>query len=146
MNAIKKVRELVDSHETNFRHVYKDVYGDAQHKAILELENIALTKIDKNINELSSLYISIVRAKEFTASERDFLSYPISGNTPLEDEEINQWISIMSKADAITYTTIYNQGLIARLNKLFTNEDAQMLLEDIKAERALILAQEDSGE
>lgn len=146
MGAIKEVRDLVDKQETNFRHVYKDVYGEAQHKAILELENIALTKIDKNINELSSLYISIVRAKEFTASERDFLSYPISGNTPLEDEEINQWISIMSKADAINYTTIYNQRLIAKLKQLFTNEDAQMLFEDINAERALVLAQADSGE
>ena len=146
MNTIKKLRELVDKQETNFRHVYKDVYGEAQHKAILELQDIALTKIDKNINELSSLYISIVRAKEFTASERDFLSYPISGNAPLEAEEINNWISIMAKADAINYSTIYNQGLIAKLKQLFTNEDAQMLFEDINAERALILAQADSGE
>ena len=146
MNAIKKVRGLVDQQETNFRHVYKDIYGEAQHKAILELENVALTKIDNKINELASLYISIVRAKEFTASERDFLSYPISGNAPLEPEEINQWISIMSKADAITYSTIYNKDLITKLDKLFTNEDAQMLIEDINAERALILAQADSGE
>jgi signal transduction histidine kinase/CheY-like chemotaxis protein len=146
MNAIKKVRDLVDKHETNFRYVYKDIYGDAQHKAILTLENIALTKIDNKINELSALYISIVRAKEFTASERDFLSYPISGNAPLEGEEINQWISIMSKADALAYSTIYNQNLISKLNRLFTNEDAQMLFEDINAERALILAQADSGE
>lgn len=145
MDAIKKIRIEVDIQKTNFEIIYKEIYGKTQDKAIQKLENIALTKLDKKINELSALYISFVRAREYTASERDFLSYPISGNTPLEDAQINRWISIMAQADAINYNTIYNKELISKLDRIFINEDAQILREDINVERALILTYAHSG-
>lgn len=146
MDAIKKIRAQVDAQKIDFQTVYKEIYGKTQDKAMKKFESVAHTKLDKKINELSALYISFVRAREYTATERDFLSYPISGKIPLDDEQINHWISIMAQADAINYNTIYSQKLISQLNKIFVNEDAQMLREDINAERALILTYAAEGE
>ena len=146
IQEIKEIRALVDANKIDFDTVYNKSYGTFQQKAIKKLESIGLTKIDKKINELSTLYLSFVRAREYTASERDFISYPISAGNPLEDKTVNKWISIMSRADAIHYDSIYNEKLVNELHSIFKNEDTQMLSEDINIERALILTNAASGE
>ncbi|MDD5202189.1 MAG: nitrate- and nitrite sensing domain-containing protein, partial [Sulfurimonas sp.] len=103
---IKKIRELVDSQQTNFADVYEKVYGTAQSKGIKQLEEITSNQMDPEINELSSSYISIVRAKEFTAAERDFISFAIARAKILEGNEFNTWISLIAKADTINYDTL----------------------------------------
>jgi hypothetical protein len=78
MNKIKKARAIVDQNKSNFTDIYENIYGKAQHKAILLLEEITQNQMDQEINELSSVYLSLVRAKEYTASERDYISFAIS--------------------------------------------------------------------
>jgi len=146
MQEIENLRKLVDEHKTNFKEVYEKVYGDTQHKAIQQLEAITTQQIDPEINALSNEYISLVRAQEFTAAERDFISYAIARSSELEEEEINLWISLIAKADAISYDTLPNKELVAQLNELFKNEDAVELFEDINAERTAILSSASSGE
>ncbi len=146
MKEIENLRKLVDEHKTNFKEVYEKVYGNTQHKAIQQLEAITTQQIDPEINALSNEYISLVRAQEFTAAERDFISYAIARSSELEEEEINLWISLIAKADAISYDTLQSKELVAQLNELFKNEDAVELFEDINAERTAILSSASSGE
>jgi len=146
MEQIQKVRTLVDQNRSNFTDVYENVYGKAQHKAILQLSEITKNQMDQEINQLSALYLSLVQAKEFTASERDFISFAISRSTQLEEEELNNWLTLIVKADSINYKNLYSQLLISELDKLFQNEDAIELLEDINIERTAIISAGTSGE
>ena len=146
MDKIKKTRALVDAHQTNFNDVYKDVYGHAQHLAITQLEGITSEQIDPEINTYASQYIDLVRANEYTSNERDFISFTISRSTEFEEEEINEWISLIAKADALNYGTLKNKLLISKLDNVFKNEDTLELFDDINTERAGILAVADSGE
>jgi signal transduction histidine kinase/CheY-like chemotaxis protein len=146
LNKIKKTRKLVDEHNTNFKYVYEDVYGKTQHKAITQLEEITSHQIDTLINEYASEYISLVRANEYTAAERDFISFAIARATELEEEEINKWISLIAKADAISYDTLKDKNLITKLDKIFKNEDTVELFDDINIERTSILSAASTGE
>jgi len=145
LKSIKSTRLLVNEHQTDFKTVYTDVYGKAQRKAILQLEEIISNQMDSEINELSTKYISFVRAKEFTSAERDFISYTIASSAQLEEEDINLWISLIAKADAISYDTLQNKALVAQLDGLFKNEDSLELFQDINTERTGIIAAAGTG-
>jgi len=146
LQAIKKMRKLVDTHQANFEDIYEKVYGAAEKRGIKELESITLDQLDALINEYASSYISLVRANAATADERDFISYAIARSTELDEEEINKWISLIAKADAISYDMIKDKKIVSQLDAIFKNEDAQELFEDINSERASILTSASNGE
>ena len=146
LKQIKKMRKLVDAHEASFEDIYEKVYGAAEKRGIKELEAITLDQLDPLINEYATSYISLVRANAATADERDFISYAIARSTELDEEEINKWISLIAKADAITYDTIRDKEIVAKLDAILKNEDAKELIEDINSERASILTAASSGE
>ncbi|OIP58303.1 MAG: histidine kinase [Helicobacteraceae bacterium CG2_30_36_10] len=146
MSKIQELRKLVDEKEADFRQIYETVYGAAQHQAIVQLEQISTNQMDQTINELSVVYISMVRAKEYTASERDLISFAIARSTEVDERELNQWISLIGRADSINYDTLHDTELIAELNALFKGEDSTELFEDINSERTSILSAANSGE
>jgi len=145
MNKIKKARTTVDQNRSNFTDIYENVYGKAQHKAILLLEEITQNQMDQEINELSSVYLSLVRAKEYTASERDYISFAISKSAILEEEELNQWLKLLAKADSFNFENIHNLSLVSQLDTIFLNEETLELFEDINSERALIISNGATG-
>jgi signal transduction histidine kinase/DNA-binding response OmpR family regulator len=146
MDEIKKARKLVDDHQANFEDIYKNIYGKTQASGIKKLEEITLDQLDPEINAYAAIYISMVRANEFTAAERDYISFAIARSTELEEEEMNQWISLIAKADAIGYDALRDKTLKAQLDELVKNEDAQELFGDINIERTGILASAAAGE
>ena len=145
LQQIQKARLKVDKHETNFKEIYNTIYGNAQQEAIKELEEITSNQLDSKINAYSGEYISFVRANQFTSQERDYISFAITRSTELDEEEINTWISLIAKADAINYDTLKDKQLVSALDEIFKNEDAIELFEDINSERASILIAANSG-
>ncbi|WP_304545443.1 hybrid sensor histidine kinase/response regulator [Sulfurimonas microaerophilic] len=148
-DAIKKIvatRHLVDEQKTNFTDVYEKIYGAAQTIAIKQLEEITYDQLDSQINDYSFKYLTLVRANEFTAAERDFISFAIARSTELDEEEVNRWIHLVSKADAITYDTLRDEKLIKALDAIFVNEDAMELFDDINTERASVMISAAAGE
>jgi signal transduction histidine kinase/DNA-binding response OmpR family regulator len=145
LKEIHTLRELVNKHQTNFKDVYQNVYGKTESIAIKELEKITNEQLDTSINEYANKYIEFVRASEYTAAERDYLSFTIAKSTPLKEDAINKWISLIAKADALDYDTLKNKTLVSKLNNIFQNEDAKELFEDINSERASILVAASKG-
>ncbi len=146
MNKIKSARGLVDSLNIDFDEVFNDVYVVAQEKLVKQLEQITENQIDKEISELYSLYISMVHAKEASGVERGYLSYIISRSTPLSDEDLNKWISIIGKADSISYDGMQNKILAQQLDSIFKTEENLELFEDINSERTSIITLAETGE
>jgi signal transduction histidine kinase/CheY-like chemotaxis protein len=146
LQEIKKIRKLVDAQQANFEDVYIKVYGRAEKQGIKELEAITSNQLDALINEYATAYISLIRANAATADERDFISYAIARSAELDEEEINKWISLIAKADAISYDTLQDKNVVQQLDAILKNEDAQELFEDINSERAAILTTASSGE
>jgi signal transduction histidine kinase/CheY-like chemotaxis protein len=145
-SQIKKIRKRVDTHQATFEEIYITVYGNAEKLGIKELENITLNQVDPLINEYATAYISLVRANTATADERDFILYALAHSSPLDEEQINKWISLIAKADAISYDTVKDKTLVSELDAILKNEDAQELFDDINSERASILNAASSGQ
>jgi signal transduction histidine kinase/CheY-like chemotaxis protein len=145
LKQIKANRKLVDAHETNFDDVYDVIYGNAEKVGIKELEEVTLQQMDPMINELSVEYIALVRANAATADERDFISFAIARSTKLQEEEVNKWISLIAKADALSYNTIREKSIVKKLDTIFKDEDNTELFDDINTERASILTSASDG-
>ncbi|MDO9266776.1 MAG: ATP-binding protein [Sulfurimonas sp.] len=146
MAKIKSVRPLVDEHKIEFNEMFMNVYVVAQEVFIKQLEQIADNQVDKEINELYALYISMVNAKEASGIERGYLAYIISRSTALESEDLNKWISVIGKADAINYVGIHNKTLVTKLDALFKTQESTELFQDINNERTSIISVASSGE
>ena len=146
IKKIKKSRASVDNKEASFDEIYNEIYGKAQTAAITKLEELTYNQLDSEINRLASAYISLVRASGYTSDERDFISYEIARSTEFEEEEINAWIALIAKADAINYDGLQNNEVSLKLDTLFKNPDTAELFEDINAERTSILSAAATGE
>lgn len=144
--TLLKARSIVDKNEATFDTIYNKVYGLILNDGISKLESITKGQNDKDINELLNVYIQFVRAKEFTSSERDLLTYAIARSTEFEEENFNHWLSLISKADAIDYDTLHNNLLINELHNYFKSEDTIELFQDINNERTTIFSTAAQGE
>ena len=144
--TIKIARAKVDKNEASFNTIYKNVYGHILNEGIKKIENITANQKDPDINELSTMYVQLVRAKEYTALERDLLTYAIARSTKFEEESFNYWLSLISKADAFNYDTLHDPVLVAKLNDYLKNEDSLELFADINAERTAIISSANEGE
>ncbi|RLA72890.1 MAG: hybrid sensor histidine kinase/response regulator [Epsilonproteobacteria bacterium] len=145
LKKIKNTRKLVDAKKAEFRDIFTNSYGKIQKNLIIQLEQLTDNQTDQEINELYSIYIAMVNAKEHSGIERGYMSYVISRSAELQEEDLNKWISVIGKADSIGYRTLHNQSLYAQLNELFKNEDATELFEDINTERTAIISSSQSG-
>ena len=136
---LKEFRPRIDKQEVEFDEVFYDMYGAYQSKMIQHLERLTNYGFDEEISTLASVYLNFVQAKEYTAAERDYISYALARSTKLDSEELNVWLTLIGKADAISYDAINDPLVKSKLNALFKNEDNQELIEDITIERADIL-------
>ena len=143
---IKETRPLIDEHKIEFNEMFIDIYSSAQKVFIEQLQQITKNQIDQDISELYSLYISMVNAKEASGIERGYMSYVISRSTELTEDDLNKWISIIGKADALSYARMHNKELVSKLDAIFKNEEAKELFEDINAERTAIITASSTGE
>jgi signal transduction histidine kinase/CheY-like chemotaxis protein len=143
---IKATRPLIDEYKIEFSEMFIDVYSAIQTELIKQLQQVTKNQVDQKISELYSLYISMVNAKEATGIERGYLSYVISRSTELTEEDLNKWISIIGKADALGYDRIHDPEIISKLDAIFKNEEAKELFEDINAERTAIITAASTGE
>ena len=145
LQRIHEVRKLVNEHKIKFKRAFA-IYSDIQQKFISLLRQLANNQTDQDINELYATYISMVNAKEYSGIERGYMSYIISRSTQLQEDDLNKWIAIIGKADALNYKTLHNKVLLQKLNKEFENEDTIELLNDINSERtAIISASQNAG-
>ena len=143
--TLKNVRNAVDSKDVAFNAVYKHTYGQVIHDIVLQLENMTKNQTDTKLNEFSAVYLSMVKAIEFTSSERDFISYKLSRKEKLSENDLNFWLSLIAKADGMEYNSLQDMALTSQLNKIFRDEDTKELFDDINKNRASIISKSSTG-
>ena len=144
-STIVEVRPLVDNQNVEFQEIFYDIYGNAQNQIIKELEQIRNFQLDEKITSIATTYLILAKAKEFTSSERDFITYALARSTKFDSEELNVWLTLIGKADAINYNALIDDGLKFRIKALFDDEDNAELFEDITLERAEIMQAVNDG-
>lgn len=144
-DRIRQSRPFVDSRTAEFERIFSDLYGQSQERLINELAELAGLHFDEEINGLSMTYLSLVRANEYSSIERDYITYLLSRSTPLNGEEVNRWITLLSKADALTIEGMENKAIQSRLKSTLFSEDNTELFADITAERGVILQASPTG-
>lgn len=136
---IQDKRPLVDAQKVDFEEVFTDVYGTAQRQAIEELESLLVYMDDEELISIASTYLNIARAKEHTGEERDFISNVLARSQSLDSDALNQWISMISKSDALNYASLIKSDAKTNLVLLLENEESTELFEDITLERSEIM-------
>ncbi len=144
-STIVEVRPLVDNQNIEFQEIFYDIYGNAQKLIIKELEEIREYRLDEKITSIATSYLILAKAKEYTGSERDFITYALARSTKFDSEELNVWLTLIGKADAINYNALTDPKLKDQLDKLFHDEDNAELFEDITLERAEIMQAVNDG-
>ena len=146
VEKINSIRSLIDKNKIKFNEMFIDSYSAIQLKLIKQIEQIANSHSDKEINELYNLYIDMINAKEFSGIERGYISYIISSRTKLKEASLNNWLSIIGKADSLNYERIANKNIVDKLHALFTNQHSIKLLKDINSKRTELITTSKKGE
>jgi len=142
---VEKSRPLIDNGSANFDKIFTDLYGKYQDNLINELAKLASLNFDEDVNSLSSTYLTLVRANEHSSVERDYITYVLSRATPLEEEELNKWITLIAKSDAFNLEAMTDKTIQSQLQASLFNEDNTELFLDITTERAGILKASATG-
>lgn len=142
---ILKTRPLVESNQAEFEAVFTDLYGKSEEVLITELAGLSTIHFDDEIDSLSSTYLSLVRANEYSSIERDYITYVIARATPLAEEELTKWISLIAKADAFNLEGMNNKEIQTQLQGSLFSEDNTELYLDITTERTGILQSSANG-
>jgi signal transduction histidine kinase/CheY-like chemotaxis protein len=143
--GIGQSRPLVDGGTANFDKIFTDLYGKSEEQLINELTNLATIHFDGEVNSLSSTYLSLVRANEYSSIERDYITYVLSRATPLAEEELNKWVSLIAKADTFNLEGMNNKPIQSKLQTSLYSEDNTDLFLDITTERTAILQASTTG-
>ena len=139
LQTIQQSRPNVDNGDADFKEIFFDVYSASIVKLIGHLPDTKAFNIDKEITSLSSTYLSLVQVEEYAGQERDYIAYVLSRSLQLDAEELNQWLSLIGKADAISYENLLNRDVKKSLDEIFKTEDSVELFEDINSERSEIV-------
>lgn len=144
--ARNQSRPSVDNQTADFNEIFDDVYGKAQTALIGELSALASVQLDDQIASMEGSYFSLIRANEHTSLERDYLTYILSRGTALEDEELDRWLGLVAKADALNFDSISEKNLKSSLTASLLTEDNIELFQDITSERSTILRSSNEGQ
>ena len=145
LTKIKKIRPQVEKRSIEFETTFQ-TYSNAQNELIARMQHLELKNIDSTISKLFSVYITFIKAKEYSGIERGYVSYVVAKKTPMEEEEISKLLAVIGKADSLSYAGLQNPVVSAKLDALFNDEDAKELFEDINSERTNILAVAKDGD
>ena len=78
----------------------------------IEMEELNADQMDPEINQLTTAYIAFERASEATISEKDFVSGVLADTITLKEDKVNNWISLIARADALKYNNLENVALV----------------------------------
>ncbi|HEX5711053.1 MAG TPA: response regulator [Sulfuricurvum sp.] len=138
-------RPSIDNQTADFNEIFDDVYGKSQTALLNELTTLFAVQFDEQITSMQGTYLSLVRANEYTAQERGYITYLLSKGAPLEEEEVSKWIEYIAKADNLDFNSINDKELKASLTASLFTEDNSELFQDISVERGNILRQSGEG-
>ena len=139
LNKISKLRASVNAGDADFNSIYVEGYGTILKKILDMLGTLKQATEDQVLSADASAYYNLIQAEYYTASERDFISYVLARSTQLSTEELNQWMGLIGRADAVNYGTAIRINIKQQLDDLFGNEDSAELFEDITSERSEII-------
>ncbi|MCF6340879.1 MAG: ATP-binding protein [Sulfurimonas sp.] len=145
VEEINSIRLLINNNKIKFNEMFIDSYSTIQQKLMKQIEQIADSHSDKEINELYNLYIDMVKAKEFSSIERGYISYIISSSTKLKEVGLNNWLSIIGKADSLNYERVTNKDIVDKLHALFTNQRSIKLIKNINSKRTELITTSKQG-
>ena len=143
--GIKQSRPLVDGGTANFDKIFTLTYAKSEEQDIYELTNLATIQLDEEVYSLSSTYLSLVRANEYSSIERDYITYVLARATPLAEAELNKWVSLIAKADTFNLEGMNNKPIQSKLQTSLYSEDNTDLFLDITTERTAILQTSTTG-
>ena len=145
LGQISIVRDRSDKREITFNEMFQDYYTTLEFMILNDLAKITNFDLEPEITALTDTYLDIANAKEYTGAEQGFISYTLAKLTKFEEEDINTWVNLIGKADAISYTQLRTKSVQQDLDEIFKNEDATDLFEDITIARTGITQAANDG-
>lgn len=145
LQSIDTIRERSDKRDITFEEMFHDYYTALEFMILNDLAKITNFNLEPEITALTDTYLDIANAKEYTGAEQGFISYTLAKLTKFEEEDINTWVNLIGKADAISYKQLRTASVQMALDKTFKSEDASDLFEDITITRTGITQAANDG-
>ena len=145
LDELPQVRKKVDDQSVDFHEVFNNFYSAIDFMILKDLSTITQYNLETDVTSLASTYLTFANAKEYTSAERDFIGYTLARLTKFEEEDLNKWVNLLGKADAVSYDQLVLPDVKRELDKLFNTEDTVELFEDITAARTGITQAANDG-
>ena len=129
------IRKKIDNLSVEFNEVFDNYYSETEFLILRELSKITQFNLNPEVTSLASAYLNFANAKEYTSSERDFVGYTLARLTQFEEDDLNKWVNLLGKADAISYEQLVTREAKEELDIIFGTEDTVELFEDITLAR-----------
>ncbi len=145
LSNISIVRKRSDKRDITFEEMFQDYYTQIEFMILNDLAQITNFDLEPEITALTDTYLEIANAKEYTGAEQGFISHTLAKLTKFEETDINTWVNLIGKADAISYQQLRTPSVKRALDETFKNEDARELFEDITIARTGITQAANDG-
>jgi signal transduction histidine kinase/DNA-binding response OmpR family regulator len=142
---LELVRKQAEKRELSFNAIFQDYYTALNETILIDLARITNFDLEPEITALTDTYLDIAHAKEYTGAEQGFISYTLAKLTKFEEEDINIWVNLIGKADALNYAQLRTPSVKMELEENFHGEDATDLFEDITIARTGITQAANDG-
>lgn len=147
IGKLPEARKKIDSEDVDFKTTFFQTYRNGLStptlNKILTLKNYALdTDISVLIDTLTQLYT----AKENSGLERGFIAYYMTKKSSLTFEEIALWDEFKTKANIFDITQVSNSVLRTQLEKVFYNDHAKDVMNDLALTSSAIQTDIDNGD
>jgi len=139
LERINVFRTNVDARNFVAQDFLYNFYSNTIHTLMLEFHELTRGVITPEVASIATVLDSIMHAKEYSASERDYITFIMARYEKLNRNEINNWLTHLAQADRIDYSPLINNKDKDVLNDFFDSETAYEIFEDIATARSSMM-------
>lgn len=129
---LQEIRQKVDSQQANWQSVFFDYFTNNINKPILsEMSKISSSAINPALTSIASTLFTLTSTKEYAGIERGYISFILSRYTPMSDDELKIWNSLIGQADNLAYDTLIVPELKVSLDAIFASKGNKEILAEL---------------
>lgn len=145
LDAISPIRSKIVKLEADFNTVYFDYYSSLNAQILDEIRTITTIPSTTQISLFTTALAALYQDAEFSAQERGFISYILTQQQPIQVQEMQTWMEILTNVSSFDVNTLPQSETKAKIEQLLSLPQHESVFQQIKESRAIISQSAPSG-